>query len=263
MKLPRPALPAFATGLGALALALLAAAPAARADENVIRKTLAERFQNLPKIDEVRPAPVAGLWELRIGTEVMYTDAKGAYLIQGSIIDTATRKDLTQERIDKLTAIDFASLPLKDAIVWKNGNGKRRIAVFGDPNCGYCKRLEKDLINVKDVTVYNFVIPILGGDSADKAPRDLVRQGQHRRLARLDGRRRRPAAGDGPVRRLGDRAQRGAGAQAQGQRHAGDRLRGRHPRARRDSRRRDRETAGGAGQVLKPTQPSRYWQIQT
>ena len=169
MKLPRPALPAFATGLGALALALLAAAPAARADENVIRKTLAERFQNLPKIDEVRPAPVAGLWELRIGTEVMYTDAKGAYLIQGSIIDTATRKDLTQERIDKLTAIDFASLPLKDAIVWKNGNGKRRIAVFGDPNCGYCKRLEKDLINVKDVTVYNFVIPILGGDSADKA----------------------------------------------------------------------------------------------
>ena len=169
MKLPRPALPAFATGLGALALALLAAAPAARADENVIRKTLAERFQNLPKIDEVRPAPVAGLWELRIGTEVMYTDAKGAYLIQGSIIDTATRKDLTQERIDKLTAIDFASLPLKDAIVWKNGNGKRRIAVFGDPNCGYCKRLEKDLINVKDVTVYNFVIQILGGDSADKA----------------------------------------------------------------------------------------------
>lgn len=169
MKLPRPAFPAFATGLGALALALLAAAPAARADENVIRKTLAERFQNLPKIDEVRPAPVAGLWELRLGTEVMYTDAKGAYLIQGSIIDTATRKDLTQERIDKLTAIDFASLPLKDAIVWKNGNGKRRIAVFGDPNCGYCKRLEKDLINVKDVTVYNFVIPILGGDSADKA----------------------------------------------------------------------------------------------
>ena len=169
MKLPRPALPAFATGLGALALALLAAAPAARADENVIRKTLAERFQNLPKIDEVRPAPVAGLWEMRIGTEVMYTDAKGAYLIQGSIIDTATRKDLTQERIDKLTAIDFASLPLKDAIVWKNGNGKRRIAVFADPNCGYCKRLEKDLVNVKDVTVYTFVIPILGGDSPDKS----------------------------------------------------------------------------------------------
>ena len=166
MMFPRLVPSALAACVAALGLL---AATAVRADEADIRKTFAERFQNLPKIDEIRPAPVAGLWEVRIGTEVMYTDAKGSYLIQGSIIDTATRKDLTQERIDKLTAIDFASLPLKDAIVWKNGNGKRRIAVFGDPNCGYCKRLEKDLINVKDVTVYNFVIPILGGDSADKA----------------------------------------------------------------------------------------------
>ncbi|NRT58158.1 DsbC family protein [Sphaerotilus uruguayifluvii] len=163
---PRLAPSALAACVAALGLL---AATAVRADEADIRKTFAERFQNLPKIDEIRPAPVAGLWEVRIGTEVMYTDAKGSYLIQGSIIDTATRKDLTQERIDKLTAIDFASLPLKDAIVWKNGNGKRRIAVFADPNCGYCKRLEKDLVNVKDVTVYTFVIPILGGDSPEKS----------------------------------------------------------------------------------------------
>ena len=166
MMFPRLAPSALAACVAALGLL---AATAVRADEADIRKTFAERFQNLPKIDEIRPAPVAGLWEVRIGTEVMYTDAKGAYLIQGSIIDTATRKDLTQERIDKLTAIDFASLPLKDAIVWKNGNGKRRIAVFADPNCGYCKRLEKDLVNVKDVTVYTFVIPILGGDSPEKS----------------------------------------------------------------------------------------------
>lgn len=166
MMFPRLAPSALAACVAALGLL---AATAVRADEADIRKTFAERFQNLPKIDEIRPAPVAGLWEVRIGTEVMYTDAKGSYLIQGSIIDTATRKDLTQERIDKLTAIDFASLPLKDAIVWKNGNGKRRIAVFADPNCGYCKRLEKDLVNVKDVTVYTFVIPILGGDSPEKS----------------------------------------------------------------------------------------------
>ena len=162
----RPALSRLASGLVALGLL---AATAVQADEADIRKTFAERFPNLPRIDEIRPAPVAGLWEVRIGTDVTYTDAKGAYLIQGSIIDTATRKDLTQERVDKLTAIDFASLPLKDAIVWKNGNGKRRIAVFADPNCGYCKRLEKDLVNVKDVTVYTFVIPILGGDSPEKS----------------------------------------------------------------------------------------------
>jgi thiol:disulfide interchange protein DsbC len=152
----------------ALAALSLLSGPA-RADEADIRKTLTERFANLPKIDEIRPTPMAGVWEVRIGTDIMYADAKGTYLLQGSMIDTATRRNLTEERVDKLTAIDFASLPLKDAIVWKNGNGKRRIAVFGDPNCGYCKRLEKDLVNVKDVTVYNFVIPILGGDSADKA----------------------------------------------------------------------------------------------
>ena len=165
MTTARLATAAAATALAALTLF----AGTARADEAEIRKTLAERFQNLPKIDEVRPTPMAGIWEVRIGTEIMYSDAKGTYLLQGAMIDTATRKDLTQERIDKLTAIDFASLPLKDAIVWKNGNGKRRIAVFADPNCGYCKRLEKDLVNVKDVTVYTFVIPILGGDSPDKS----------------------------------------------------------------------------------------------
>jgi thiol:disulfide interchange protein DsbC len=155
--------------LAATALAVLALAGAVRADEADIRKTLAERYPNLPKVDEIRPAPVAGLWELRFGTELMYSDAKGNYLVQGSIIDTAAKRNLTEERIEKLTAIDFGSLPLKDAIVWKTGNGKRRIAVFADPNCGYCKKFERDLLAVKDLTVYTFVIPILGGDSPDKS----------------------------------------------------------------------------------------------
>jgi thiol:disulfide interchange protein DsbC len=155
-----------------LVLACALWAGAALADEADIRKTLAERFANLPKIDEVRPTPIPGVFEVRIGTDLMYSDAKGTYLLQGAIIDTATRRNLTEERIEKLTAIDFNSLPLKDAIVWKNGNGKRKIAVFADPNCGYCKKLEKDLVNVKDVTVYTFVIPILGGDSPDKS-RDI------------------------------------------------------------------------------------------
>ncbi len=141
----------------------------AAADEAVIRKTLTERFANMPKIDEIRATPMAGIFEVRIGADIMYSDAKGTYLLQGAMIDTATRRNLTEERIEKLTAIDFNSLPLKDAIVWKNGKGTRRIAVFADPNCGYCKRFEKDLLNVKDVTVYTFVIPILGGDSPDKS----------------------------------------------------------------------------------------------
>jgi thiol:disulfide interchange protein DsbC len=152
-----------------VAATALLLAQAAHADEAEIRKVLAERLPNLPKIDEVRAAPMAGLFEVRVGNDVLYTDAKGQFVIQGEIIDTATKRNLTQERIDKLTAIDFAALPLKDAIVWKTGTGKRRLVIFADPNCGYCKKFEKELQGVKDVTVYTFVIPILGGDSPEKA----------------------------------------------------------------------------------------------
>ena len=84
-------------------------------------------------------------------------------------METKTQRNLTEERMDEINQIDFASLPLRDAVVWKNGNGKRRMVVFADPNCGYCKRLEKDLQQVKDVTVYTFVVAILGDDSKVKA----------------------------------------------------------------------------------------------
>lgn len=141
----------------------------AQANEVLIRKNLTERLTGLPKIEEVRLSPMAGVWEIRIGNEIRYTDATGSYLIEGELIDLKTRKNLTEERMTKINAVDFASLPLKDAIVWKNGNGRRRIAVFADPNCGYCKRFERSLQDVKDITVYTFLIPILGGDSPDKS----------------------------------------------------------------------------------------------
>lgn len=158
---------------GAVVLALAGAAlSSALADEAAIRKNLAERMPGLPKIDEVSKTPIAGLYEVRIGTDILYTDEVGNHIIEGSLYDTRTHTDLTKARVDKLTAIDFAQLPLKDAIVLKQGNGSRKMAVFADPNCGYCKRLEKDLVNVKDVTIYTFVIPILGADSAVKA-RDI------------------------------------------------------------------------------------------
>lgn len=157
----------FAPALVAAVVALSAAAVSA--GEAEIRKNLPANVPQLPAIDEVTRTPVPGLWEVRMGTEVIYTDEQGAFVIQGEIYDAKERRNLTAERIDKLTAIDFAQLPLKDAIVWKSGNGKRRVAVFADPNCGYCKRLERDLQKVKDVTVYTFVIPILGGDSPEKS----------------------------------------------------------------------------------------------
>jgi len=152
-----------------LALTLaLGFAPVAFAQEAVILKNLPERLPNLPKIDEVSKTPIPGLYEVRIGTELLYTDERGDHLIQGTIIETRTRTDLTQARIDKITAIDFAALPLKDAIVWKQGSGARKLVVFADPNCGYCKKFETEMQQVKDVTVYTFLIPILGGDSPEK-----------------------------------------------------------------------------------------------
>jgi len=117
----------------------------------------------------VSKTPVPGIWELRVGTDIYYTDENGNHLFAGQFIDTRTRANITEDRIAKLTAIDFSQLALKDAIVWKQGTGARKLVVFADPNCGYCRKFEKDLQAVKDVTVYTFLYPILGGDSPDKS----------------------------------------------------------------------------------------------
>ena len=153
-------------------LALAAFALPVQAQEAAIRKAIAERLPSFPKIDEVSEAPLKGLYEIRVGTDIFYTDAAGNHLIEGQLIDTKTKTNLTEARIAKLTAIDFSTLPLADAIVFKQGTGARKLVVFADPNCGYCKRFEKDLAKVKDVTVYTFLFPILGGDSPEKS-RDI------------------------------------------------------------------------------------------
>ena len=153
-----------------VACAILAATCSVFAQEAAIRKNLAERLPSLPAIDEVVKSPIPGLFEIRAGgTEIFYTDAEGNYLIQGNLIDTKGRRNLTEERIAKLTEIDFAALPLKDAFTIVRGNGKRKVAVFEDPNCGYCKRFEKDLQSVNNVTIYMFLYPILGPGSTERS----------------------------------------------------------------------------------------------
>jgi thiol:disulfide interchange protein DsbC len=154
--------------------ALLCSFSAFAQNDAALRKTLAERLPQLPKIDEITKSPVAGLLEVRFGgSQILYTDAAGDYIfINGALIDTKTRTDLTEARVDKLTAVDFDKLPVKDAIVIKQGSGARKMAVFVDPNCGYCKRFERDLTTIKDVTIYTFLIPILGPDSNVKS-RDI------------------------------------------------------------------------------------------
>ena len=160
-----------AQGLRGLVLGLLACAlSSAFAQEALIRKNLAERLPKLPAIDEVSKTPMNGLYEVRInGSDIIYTDAEGNFLLQGHLIDTRAKANLTEQRIDKLSAIDFDALPLKDAFIQVRGNGKRKMAVFEDPNCGYCKRFEADLQKINDVTVHTFLIPILSPDSAEKA----------------------------------------------------------------------------------------------
>jgi thiol:disulfide interchange protein DsbC len=157
------------TTLAAVLAAAALAAPLAQAQEATIRKNLGERIPQLQKIDEVSRTPINGIWEVRVGTEILYTDSEGNYLIQGSLIDAKQRRNLTEERVEKLSAIDFDALPVKDAFTIVRGNGKRKMAVFEDPNCGYCKRFERDLQKVDNITIHMFLYPILGGDSPDKS----------------------------------------------------------------------------------------------
>lgn len=159
---------ALAQGLCAALLLVAASVPVA-AQEAVIRKNLAERLPSLPKIDEVTRSPVPGWWEVRAGTDIFYTDEQGQYVFTGELLDTARRVNLTRERIDKLTAFDVPKLPLKDAITIRQGNGARKLIVFADPNCGYCKRFERDLMALKNVTIHTYLYPILGPDSTAKS----------------------------------------------------------------------------------------------
>jgi thiol:disulfide interchange protein DsbC len=139
-----------------------------QAQDAAIRKNLSERIPQLEKIDEISKTPIDGLFEVRVnGTDIYYTDAQANYLIQGNLIDTKQRRNLTEERVDKLTAIVFDDLPLKDAFTIVRGNGKRKLAVFEDPQCGYCKRFEEGLQKVNNITIHMFLYPVLGQKSIE------------------------------------------------------------------------------------------------
>ncbi len=140
------------------------------AQEAAIRKNLGERIPQFKNIDEIRKTPMPGIYEVRVnGMDIFYTDVQGNFVLQGHMIDTQQRRDLTEERIQKLSAISLDALPIKDAFTIVRGDGKRRLAVFEDPNCGYCKRFERDLQKVDNVTIHMFLYPILGPDSTEKS----------------------------------------------------------------------------------------------
>lgn len=111
-------------------------------------------------VDSVTKTPFLGLYEVNAGGDIFYTDENVTYLFLGEVVDAKTLQNLTEERRRKLNAIKWDTLPLNKAIKLVRGNGKRKIAVFSDPDCPFCKRFEKQMLSVNDVTIYTFLLPI-------------------------------------------------------------------------------------------------------
>jgi thiol:disulfide interchange protein DsbC len=143
----------------------------ASADEKEVREAVTAALQGA-KIGPITKLPYGDLYEVIInGANVLYTDSKGQVGLFGNLVELKTRKNLTELRRDELMVVDFSKLPVDKAIVKVKGNGSRKLAIFTDPDCPYCKQLEKELANVTDVTVYIFLLPLtqLHPDASRKA----------------------------------------------------------------------------------------------
>ena len=148
---------------------LLALVQGALADERQIREALEPKLG--VKVEGVQPAPIPGLYEVRLqtpdGPKIVYSDEKGSYVFTGRLIDVRNERDLTEERMQKLTAIEFGKLPLELAVKIQRGNGKRQLAMFSDPYCPYCRRFEQTLLQIDDITIYVFMYPVIRPELAD------------------------------------------------------------------------------------------------
>jgi thiol:disulfide interchange protein DsbC len=151
------------------AASFLLVATGAAASESTIRQTFQKKFPKMI-VDSVTPTPFAGIFEVVVEGQVFYTDDKAAYLFSGNLLDMrgAQPRNLTQETTGKLAAAALAK-STASAVKRVRGNGKRVVYTFEDPNCGYCKELQKELAKLNDVTIYTFLWPILSQDSVDKS----------------------------------------------------------------------------------------------
>lgn len=137
-----------------------------------IRNILVGNLGPGTKIDSVTKTPYGGLYEVRMGPEIIYTDAKANFLFVGSVLDNKAAVNFTKQRVEQITKVNFNELPLDAAVKYVKGDGKRVIAIFEDPNCGYCKKFRKTLQTVDNVTIYTFMYNILADDSSVKS-RDI------------------------------------------------------------------------------------------
>jgi len=151
-------------------LALLLAAAGAAADEAKIRRVV-EAALGGARVDGVQPAPIPGFFEVRFttreGPQIVYTDEDANYILEGSLYDTRKQRNVTEERLRKLSAISFDSLPLDLAVKVQRGNGKRVMAMFSDPYCPACRQFEQTLAQVEDITIYYFLYPVIRPELAD------------------------------------------------------------------------------------------------
>ena len=149
----------------------LVAGVQAQTSEAKIRETIEKNLDGA-KIVSITKSPYLGLYEVFTGENIYYVDEKATVLVSGHLIDLQTKKYVTQDRLNVLSAVKFSELPLKQAFKQVHGKGKRVMATFDDPNCTYCKKLAKELIKVDNVTIYTFLVPVLGPDS-DKKSRQI------------------------------------------------------------------------------------------
>ena len=159
----------FLSAAALVVASILCVAQVNAQSEQNIKSELQKKLGSNVRVKSVSPAPISGLYEVIVGNEIVYTDASGKYLIQGEVIELSTGKNITEQRQADLNRIKWADLNPANAIKTVRGNGNRQLAVFSDPNCGYCKRLEKSLQQLDNVTIYTYLIPILSPDSAQKS----------------------------------------------------------------------------------------------
>jgi len=162
----------FKIGMASLLTILSLAAVTSFAEttqEAAVRKLVAVRLGENATIDSVKKTPYAGLYEVRFNGDILYTDQKAQYIFSGHVIDAETNQDFTKERLDEINKIVFSDLPLDLAVKVVKGNGTRSIAIFEDPNCGYCKQFRRTLQGIDNLTVYTFMYNILSPESSVKS----------------------------------------------------------------------------------------------
>lgn len=144
----------------ALAATLVFAATA-QANETLIRKTLTAQFPGA-SITSVQKTPYSGLFEVYLDGQLVYIDAQAQYVFTGDVIDLKNRTNVTQARLNQLQAVKWDTLPLNNALKTVKGNGARKLVVFSDVDCPYCRKFEAELTKVDNITVYTFLYPIEG-----------------------------------------------------------------------------------------------------